>query len=147
MTVIAATNVHVRGRQKVRAQMSADTFSHTKVSGLYVHKIERIGTTLVGCAGPSLLCQRFLKWRHNGGPPPVWKQDDPFEALVLDITGLYVFYSGCTPERVQLPWFAIGSGRQYAIGALANGATTDKAVEIACQFDPYSKTPVETLRL
>ena len=147
MTTIAATNIHTRGRQKVRAQMSADTFTHTKVSGLYVQKIERIGTTLVGCAGPSVLCQRFLHWRRNGGRAPVWKEAEPFEALVLDATGLFVFYSGCAPERVTTPWFAIGSGRQYALGALAQGATTEEAVEIACKFDPYSKTPVETLLL
>lgn len=147
MTTIAATNIHTRGRQKIRAQMSADTFSHTLVSGLYVHKIERIGTTLVGCSGPSVLCQRFLHWRHNGGRSPVLKATEPFEALVLDTTGLYVFYSGCTAERITLPWFAIGSGRQYALGALAQGATTQEAVEIACKFDPYSKTPVETFLL
>ena len=137
MTVIVATH----------NTMCADTFSHTKVSGFYVHKIVRIGTTLVGCAGPSELCQRFISWRTKGSKRPVWGLNEPFEALVLDKTGLYVYYTSCTPDRVNLPYFAIGSGRQYAMGALAQGASAEQAVEIACKFDPYSKSPVELLKL
>jgi len=137
MTVIAATH----------KSMSADTFSHTKVSGFYVHKIVRVGKSLVGCAGPSELCQRFINWRTKGSKRPVWGQNDQFEALVLDKTGLYVYYTSCTPDRVNLPYFAIGSGRQYAMGALAQQATSEQAVDTACLFDPYSKAPVETLTL
>lgn len=137
MTTIVAT----------RTAMCSDTFSNTKVSGFYVNKIVRVGTTLVGCAGDSTLCQRFINWRTTGSKPPVWGVNSQFEALVLDKTGLYVYYTSCTPDRVNLPYFAIGSGRQYAMGALSNGASVEKAVEIACAYDPYSKLPIEKFKL
>lgn len=37
---------------------------------------------------------------------------------------------------------AVGSGAQYAIGAMAAGRTAKYAVEIACRFDGYSNPPV-----
>jgi hypothetical protein len=128
-------------------QMSADTFSHTQVSGYCVNKIVRVGTTLVGCAGPGDWCNRFIEWRTKGGKPPKVGKAELVEALVLDKTGLYIFYNTCVPDRIRLPYFAIGSGRQYALGALAAGLGTDRAIEIACQFDPYSKPPTDTLVL
>lgn len=37
---------------------------------------------------------------------------------------------------------AIGSGQQFALGALAAGMTPIEAVRIACKFDPWSRTPI-----
>ena len=137
MTTIVASLQH----------MSADTFSHTDASGFYTQKVERIGTTLVGCAGETVWCNAFLRWRAQGGRPPTWRPHSHFEALVLDATGLFIFYSCVDQSRITTPFFAIGSGRQYALGAMAAGQTTEQAVEIACRFDPYSKPPVETFSL
>lgn len=128
-------------------QMSADTFSHTQVSSYSVTKIVRVGTTLVGCAGPGDWCNRFIEWRTKGGKPPKVSKTESVEALVLDKTGLYLFHNTCVPDRIRLAYFAIGSGRQYALGALAADLGTERAVEIACQFDPYSKAPIDTLVL
>lgn len=40
--------------------------------------------------------------------------------------------------------FAIGSGRDFAISAMHNGADTVKAVETACEFDVFCGLPVTT---
>jgi ATP-dependent protease HslVU (ClpYQ) peptidase subunit len=38
---------------------------------------------------------------------------------------------------------AVGSGQQFAIGAMAAGRSASEAVEIACRFDSYSQGPVK----
>ena len=38
---------------------------------------------------------------------------------------------------------AVGSGQQFAIGAMAAGRSARDAVEIACRFDSYSQGPVK----
>jgi hypothetical protein len=60
---------------------------------------------------------------------------------------LYVYYDCGTPEIVSNGYHAIGTGRQYAIGAMCHGATPRQAIIIASTFDPFSKKPVQTLRL
>jgi hypothetical protein len=137
MTTIVAT---ARG-------MAGDTFVYSQASGYYTQKIVRVGDSLIGCAGPSTLCQQFINWRVKGLKGPVWSLNDPFEALILDKTGIYVFTTASVPDRVKTPFFAIGSGRQYALGALASGASLRASVVVACKFDPYSKEPIETFKL
>lgn len=42
---------------------------------------------------------------------------------------------------------AVGSGSDIALGALAHGASAERAVGIACRFDVDSGTPVMTMML
>ena len=127
--------------------MAGDTFNSITGGGYYAAKIERVGTTLVGCAGPVSWCRQFIAWRRDGGKHPRFSMDHPFEAMVLDRTGLYVFYSDCVPDRVAGKCHAIGTGKQYALGAMHHGATPDQAVDTACKFDPYSKPPIQREKL
>ena len=41
-------------------------------------------------------------------------------------------------QEIEMPYFAWGSGAKYALGAMAKGASAEEAINIACQFDPYS---------
>ena len=41
--------------------------------------------------------------------------------------------------------YAVGSGENYALGALAAGANPEEAVEIACRFSVYSSGPLTTM--
>jgi ATP-dependent protease HslVU (ClpYQ) peptidase subunit len=41
--------------------------------------------------------------------------------------------------------YAIGSGGDLALGAMAAGATPQEAVEIACRFSIYSSGPLQTM--
>ena len=49
--------------------------------------------------------------------------------------------------RVDSPYYAIGSGKQYAIAALEAGKSPKKAVEIACKYDVYSGKGVAELKV
>jgi ATP-dependent protease HslVU (ClpYQ) peptidase subunit len=44
--------------------------------------------------------------------------------------------------RTEDNWYAVGSGAQYALGALKVGATAQEAVEAAISFSVYSSGPL-----
>ncbi len=48
-------------------------------------------------------------------------------------------------ELNRKKFYAIGSGRDHALGAMAAGKSAKEAVVIACQFDLKSGLPVHTL--
>lgn len=49
------------------------------------------------------------------------------------------------PARFNAPFYSIGSGRKYALGAMEAGATVEDAIRIACKLDTLSDLPLETL--
>lgn len=48
---------------------------------------------------------------------------------------------------VNMPFFAIGSGSDYAMGAMAAGATAEQAIEIASRFDKDTGGGIDTMEL
>lgn len=80
------------------------------------------------------------------GPPPV---EMNFSALLVKPNGEVFYYNDSISPSGPLvgPYFAVGSGDHYALGALACGAAATEAVEVACQFDPWCALPVAALAL
>lgn len=76
----------------------------------------------------------FISWLEGGeagNPPPL---SDDFEAIILEQDG--TCYT-CDEHgfRLHLPLPAvIGSGRDFALGALAAGSSVVDAVKIACKM-------------
>jgi ATP-dependent protease HslVU (ClpYQ) peptidase subunit len=48
---------------------------------------------------------------------------------------------------IEAPFAAVGSGQHIAIGAMAHGASAVEAVNIACDYDIYTRRPVHSLTL
>jgi ATP-dependent protease HslVU (ClpYQ) peptidase subunit len=60
-------------------------------------------------------------------------------AIVYFEDGRVHVYDGQTvPIPLEDPFFGVGSGSSYAIGALYHGASLKEAIRIACLCDPYS---------
>lgn len=85
--------------------------------------------------------ERFLNWLRNGGDPAAWTGDKPdLRAMIVRPNGeVYladdsVHFSG----PIECDRYAIGSGSDYALGALAMGASAEQAVRIASEFDQNS---------
>ena len=72
---------------------------------------------------------------HGDHPPPVRRQG----AVLVDDRFL--------EHPITLPFFAIGSGADYAIGAMAAGVFPDRAVQIAAQYDPKTGGGVDVVKL
>ncbi len=112
------------------------------------HKIMRTrdGALIASC-GESDMAIPFFRWFDNGAHQdrlPRTPEKSDFCAIVLHATGkVQVFTERFLPQDVSAPFYAIGSGEQFALGAMAIGASADKAVQVACEFDPWSRGPIQ----
>lgn len=73
--------------------------------------------------------------------------DDSSQFILIRKYGKEYNYSlfskgGKVLQNINYPFYALGSGSYFAIGAMANGADAKKAVEIACEYDIHSGGPL-----
>ena len=133
-----------------RSEMAADsqsTASATK-SRTPRSKVQRINGHLVAAVGRTDEIPAFLEWYEKGCP----EDDEPevgesFEALALTPEGLFQYYNRLDPVEVVEDFWAIGQGSDIALGAMAAGASPERAVEIACELNIYTGPPVVVERL
>lgn len=83
---------------------------------------------------------------QRGRKKPVILDSENFEALQLHNGTLYVWGAALRPEVSLRPFHAVGSGAQYALGAMSMGATIEEALAIAAEFEPNTKGPFEVMR-
>ena len=105
---------------------------------------------------PDALCRWFQKW----GPDAVFgqeAQDDlyayvhklcggtlEYDFLAVLPDGKAIFMTGWgLPILIEHEYYAIGSGCEYAMGALEMGATAADAVLVACKLDVNCAKPVQ----
>ncbi len=70
--------------------------------------------------------------------PPLLDQEDWTSLIVIfPEHTCYVFEESPTKLLIAEPFWAWGSGRDYALGAMARGANAIEAVRIASRFDVY----------
>ncbi len=74
-----------------------------------------------------------------GYPDYKEKENDP--SLLLVVEGGAYHHGGGVWMRIGRPFYAIGSGRDYAIMAMALGYDAKRAVELTSEFDNDTKTP------
>jgi len=123
--------------------------------GLYQGEVDKLwvlpSVGLVGCCGEIGAMVRVVEWLKGGvdrGKKPSLPDDCDFEAIVVDPQGEVSHYDlHLSPMRVTNEFHVIGSGRKLALGAMVAGASAEKAVQIACQYDGRSREPVKTIRL
>jgi len=145
MTTIVANRVGVWSDSKV-------SMDHLNLSYPTI-KIGRGKDCVFGAAGNGGDCSRFLTWAEEGfkGKEPVWSNkangDDYMVALVVKADGVYFFHPGDVMEKIEAPFFAIGSGGKPARVAMLLGKTPEEAIELSIQVDPGSGGPVQYLPL
>ncbi len=128
--------------------------SQITVNGVHVRgssKITKIGGSLFGLAGDCEAISIFSEWVKGGRKEDAKPEIDAeltFFAIELNADGLYLWPDGLYREQVLDGHIAIGTGAQFALGALSAGADLVEAVEIACKWDVNSSEPihVETLK-
>lgn len=108
--------------------------SHKSAHG----KLHRLSDgSVVGMAGATQKCSAALAWLREGGTKPTL--GDEFAALRLHADGRIEKYEGdLVPMVIQREFYAIGSGADYAMGAMARGASAEQAVLVAGMFDEYT---------
>lgn len=145
MTVIAF-------RDGVLAADTATTFG----CGMVRHDIPKIYEfkgRLAGAGGDAVDCAAFIRWfqsEFSSEPrcyPKPTEDDDSFEGLIVRPDGLLLIFTrgGWYPARPR--YFAIGSGAQFAMGAMFQGATAEQAVRAGIELDHNSGGDVTILKV
>lgn len=87
---------------------------------------------LFGACGQFQDSTAVREWLENGGEKP--KVSEGFHAILID-GGLFVLEDKLVKIKYDRPYFAIGSGRDYAMAAMFLGKTAAEAVRVAHEFD------------
>jgi hypothetical protein len=109
-------------------------------------KLFMVGGSMFGLCGNASDCAAFRLWQEASADKPA-KFDE--QVSILEVRGdgtIWIWDKTLVPYQVRAPFFAVGSGSELALGAMAVGASAERALEIACEYDNGTKGPVETLR-
>lgn len=139
----------------VKGQMVTDSKVSIGAGISYpTRKAAKTADMIVGAAGHSGDCTRFIEWAQEGFKPkskPKFEAtdaNDVIDCLVVKKDGIYYFTpSYPAPEKIEAEFFAVGSGGKAARVAMLMGAEPTLAVELACQVDEYSGPPVTVYKL
>jgi ATP-dependent protease HslVU (ClpYQ) peptidase subunit len=115
------------------------------------HKVARLPCGgLIAGTGNLVHILKVTRWVQAGyaeSAKPEFGDDEDggqFECLIIQGDGQVVLLDDdMEPMPVTDEFIAIGSGGNYAMGAMACGKTAVEAVKIAAQFDAATSEPVE----
>lgn len=126
------TTIAWRGNQLV-----ADRLCSYHASRVEKLRMDPMGRLIVGGSGSNAgLVASAIDWYlHDQRKPDL--DGGSVEVLLIDSDGTHPrFATGLqVPTRVNGEFFAIGSGADYAMGAMAMGASAEEAVRIAARYD------------
>lgn len=129
--------------------LAADSQSTTgSIRGTAAKLAKNKAGFLVAGAGDWPTVKMWINWVLAGMPPDQQPASvTETSVLVVDPRGRPTLFSD-TPVAAPLPrkQWAIGSGADLALGAMAAGADARQAVKIACKLDVYSGGRVVVLR-
>jgi len=117
-----------------------------------VTKIHRVPDGLVAFSGGGAHAGELLNWFHGSRNPDAYPRcdnDSGAGTIHIDQHGKVRMYSSANPfpELIESPFFARGSGRDYAMAAMHLGCDARRAVEVACEFDIGCGNGIDTLTL
>lgn len=118
-------NTRFKGKTKI--------FDFPKPKAQFLLKTDRV---LAGVSGSATQIAHLVEWLHDGettSKPPKIKK---LELLCLTAEGKLYWGDGVTSFlQIDEPFWAIGSGMDFAIGAMKQGATPLEAVKVASKSD------------
>jgi hypothetical protein len=139
-------------------QMAGDSFVHK--DGTYFVQADKIIESrnwVIGCAGDHGACLEVVTELEAKSASNLTRNQMIISLKNLDLKGqeceflaynkgvrdLYYFCHHFSPIPLSIKQFyAIGSGQDLAMGAMAHGASAYEAVDIACKLDRNSWAPV-----
>lgn len=101
---------------------------------------------IIGGAGDASVLGQAWEWFTSpGGKAPRLKNSNEFIALTNE--GIFTSFNLVNWIRVDQPYYAIGSGMNFAAGALEAGKSAYKAVEVAMKFDSSTNFKIYEYKL
>lgn len=113
----------------------------------YLCKVRRVGRVLVGFSGSIARGLKFEQWVRDGlqGDSP-YRDTDSGNGIVVSEAGV-VCWSSAGPWPVTTNCYALGSGGEFAMGAMEFGASAAEAVAVAAKHNVDTGGEITVLRL
>lgn len=131
--------------------LAADKRATNQATISIVTKIRKISGNLVGACDDFSSCVALFKWYEEGATEDKWpefqKDNDRWAPLIIITPDRKIFRYERTPipYEIEQSFYAFGSGRDYALGALHMGATAVQAVQAACTWDAGCGNGIDAL--
>ena len=111
-------------------------------------KIGNVGGVLFGVSGGVEWLAAFRGWFLGGmsGDRPAMKSGDNIAQAIVIHDGRVLSLVPDGWDVMKAPYYAVGSGCDLALGAMALGHTAEEAVRAACMIDVYSGGEITVLR-
>lgn len=133
--------------------LAADKMANMHGYKCKVTKIEKFEGKLLFSSGNFDVLKELFHWFKSGADPDKWPsiQSDKDEwgslGIIMPDKTILRYDRRPYPFIIEEKFFAVGSGRDYALAAMSLGCTAEKAVEVASQFCPNCGLGVDTLTL
>lgn len=132
--------------------LAADKRSVNHFRPTTVTKIFRIGDSLTAVSGDLVKGLEIIEWikagRKDDELPAFQRSLDQFVPVLLaSHGGLQLFENSPIPFRIEEPFFAMGSGRDYALMAMHLGRDAKEAVRLTCEMTTCCGNGIDTLTL
>lgn len=112
--------------------------------------VQRADGALAASSGSSSLGAAFKRWfldGENGERPALDKGTENASGLIIRPSGVLIVHDVSGWYEAEAGFYALGSGWEIALGAMAMGATAEQAVRVAAKFDGNTGGDVDTLSL
>jgi hypothetical protein len=118
--------------------LAADRLADDNGTKKLTTKIKRLSNgDIAAGSGVSWQLALLQKWYLEGQDPEKWpprqypETEWPSRMIIATKGEILTYELGPIPNKLENAYYAWGSGQDYAMGALAMGATAKRAVEIA----------------
>ena len=120
-----------------------------------VTKIFHVPGGIVAFSGSGVHAVELLPWFKDSRNPETFPKsrsndaDDAAGAMFIDRARRIYLYTAYSPypELIEMPIYARGSGRDYALAVLSLGYDAVKAVEVACNLDVFCGMGIDALSI
>lgn len=116
-----------------------------------VEKIRREPTGIYAICGAFSVFHDVIHWIEQGASytdAPKLVGDDEWRVIYINVDGEAFCAMSSSPGLVQIaPPFAIGSGGEFALGAMLAGKSAEEAVKIAAIVDIRTGDQVQVVHL
>lgn len=124
--------------------LAADGMASAGYMKVVAPKIWSHDGLVLATTGDAAAGRIMVEWFNAGADlshyPDCQAKGEDYNATLIVAHHEGCYFYGANPHLVEVrdPFMAWGSGRDFAMGAMARGATAGEAVEVACRFDAYS---------
>lgn len=148
MTTIAYKN----GEMAADSLINYGTFSNGQANKIHVVAIpedggKRVRRAMLGVSGVIWVVQPLIEWLEGGAdqddiPHCILHAHAEFSCIMIDDEGVVWEFNNGYFLKCGVDYHAIGSGQQFALGAMAAGVSAPEAVAAAMKHDKATGGPI-----